>query len=117
VKELGFVGAHWYPHWFAMPPDAARMYTYYAKCCELDIPIMMQVGQNLVYSRSTRLPSVGRPIALATVNPRLSPKEAAEICGDSEARVLFVDQAPRGAMRNWRITARAAWPGSRSPGS
>ena len=67
VNELGFVGAHWYPHWFAMPPDAARMYPYYAKCCELDIPIMMQVGQSLVYSRSRRLPSVGRPIALDPV--------------------------------------------------
>ncbi|MCY3817435.1 MAG: amidohydrolase family protein [Gammaproteobacteria bacterium] len=67
VNELGFVGAHWYPHWFAMPPDSARMYPYYAKCCELDIPIMMQVGQNLVYSRSKRLPSVGRPIALDPV--------------------------------------------------
>ena len=32
-------------------------------------------------------------IPLATVNPNLSPKEAAEICEDSEARVLFVDQA------------------------
>ena len=60
VKELGFVGAHWYPHWFAMPPDAARMYPYYAKCCELDIPIMMQVGQNLIYSRSTA-PAFGGP--------------------------------------------------------
>ena len=67
VNELGFVGAHFYPHWFAMPPDAARMYPYYAKCCELDIPIMMQVGQNLVYTRSRRLPSVGRPIALDPV--------------------------------------------------
>ncbi len=67
VKELGFVGAHWYPHWFAMPPDAPQIYPYYAKCCELDIPIMMQVGQNLVYSRSRRLPSVGRPILLDQV--------------------------------------------------
>ena len=24
VRDYGFVGAHWYPHWFAMPPDAAR---------------------------------------------------------------------------------------------
>ena len=24
VREYGFVGAHWYPHWFAMPPDAAQ---------------------------------------------------------------------------------------------
>ena len=67
VKEYGFVGAHWYPHWFAMPPDAAQIYPYYAKCCELDIPIMMQVGQNLVYSRDRRLPSVGRPICLDQV--------------------------------------------------
>ncbi len=67
VKEHGFVGAHWYPHWFAMPPDAAQIYPYYAKCCELDIPIMMQVGQNLIYSRDRRLPSVGRPICLDQV--------------------------------------------------
>lgn len=67
VKEHGFVGAHWYPHWFSMAPDAAQIYPYYAKCCELDIPIMMQVGHNLVYSRERRLPSVGRPILLDQV--------------------------------------------------
>jgi predicted TIM-barrel fold metal-dependent hydrolase len=33
----------------------------------LDIPIMMQVGHNLIYSRDRRLPSVGRPIALDDV--------------------------------------------------
>lgn len=67
VAEHGFVGAHWYPHWFSMPPDAPQIYPYYAKCCELDIPIMMQVGQNLVYSRTRRLPSVARPILLDQV--------------------------------------------------
>jgi predicted TIM-barrel fold metal-dependent hydrolase len=67
VNALGFVGAHLYPHWFSLPPDAARYYPYYAKCCELDIPIMMQVGQNLIYSRERRLPSVGRPITLDQV--------------------------------------------------
>ncbi len=67
VKELGFVGAHWYPHWFAMPPDAPQIYPYYAKCCELNVPIMMQVGHNLVYQRDRRLPSVGRPICLDQV--------------------------------------------------
>jgi predicted TIM-barrel fold metal-dependent hydrolase len=67
VEEHGFVGAHWYPHWFAMPPDAPQIYPYYAKCCELDIPIMMQVGHNLIYSRDRRLPSVGRPILLDQV--------------------------------------------------
>lgn len=67
VRDYGFVGAHWYPHWFSMPPDAAQIYPYYAKCCELDIPIMMQVGQNLIYSRDRRLPSVARPILLDRV--------------------------------------------------
>ena len=47
VKEYRFVGAHLYPHWFALAPDHAKYYPFYAKCCELDIPIMMQVGQNL----------------------------------------------------------------------
>ena len=64
VKEYGFVGAHLYPHWFGLPPDQARYYPLYAKCCELDIPIMMQVGHCLRYQRERILPSVGRPITL-----------------------------------------------------
>jgi predicted TIM-barrel fold metal-dependent hydrolase len=67
VKEYGFVGAHLYPHWFGLAPDHAKYYPYYAKCCELDIPIMMQVGHNLIYQRDRRLPSVGRPICLDQV--------------------------------------------------
>ena len=67
VRQHGFVGAHLYPHWFGLAPDHAKYYPYYAKCCELDIPIMMQVGQNLVYSRERRLPSVARPICLDQV--------------------------------------------------
>ena len=67
VRDYGFVGAHLYPHWFGWAPDHAKYYPYYAKCCELGIPIMMQVGQNLVYSRDQRLPSVGRPICLDQV--------------------------------------------------
>ena len=67
VKDYGFVGAHWYPHWFATPPDAPQIYPYYAKCCELDIPIMMQVGHNLVYQKDRRLPSVAKPILLDQV--------------------------------------------------
>ncbi len=64
VKEYGFVGAHLYPHWFGLPPDHARYYPVYAKCCELEIPIMMQVGHCLRYQRNRILPSVGRPITL-----------------------------------------------------
>ena len=67
VNELGFVGAHSYPHWFKLPPDAAQWYPIYAKCCELNIPIMMQVGQNLIYQKHVRLPSVARPILLDQV--------------------------------------------------
>lgn len=67
VGEFGFVGAHFYPHWFRLPPDAAQMYPVYAKCCELGVPIMMQVGQNLIYQKNVRLPSVARPILLDQV--------------------------------------------------
>jgi uncharacterized protein len=64
VCEYGFVGAHLYPHWFEMAPDQARYYPIYAKCCELEIPIMMQVGHCLRYQKDRVLPSVGRPITL-----------------------------------------------------
>lgn len=64
VKELGFVGAHLYPHWFGQAPDAAIYYPYYARCAELGIPIMMQVGHCLLYHSDVRLATVARPIAL-----------------------------------------------------
>ncbi len=67
AAALGFVGVHAYPHWFALPPDAARWYPIYAKCCELDLPFMLQVGQNLIYQQTVRLPSVARPILLDQV--------------------------------------------------
>ena len=65
--ELGFVGVHAYPHWFRLPPNAPRWYPIYAKCCELDLPFMLQVGQNLIYQDDVRLPSVARPILLDQV--------------------------------------------------
>lgn len=67
VKDLGFVGAHYYPHWFDLAPDHAYVFPIYAKCIELGVPIMMQVGHNLIYQRDRRLPSVGRPISLDRV--------------------------------------------------
>ena len=67
VNKLGFVGAHFYPHWFDMAPDHPYVFPIYAKCIELDVPIMMQVGHNLIYQRDRRLPSVGRPITLDRV--------------------------------------------------
>lgn len=67
VREYGFIGAHLYPHWFGLAPDHAKYYPYYAKCCELDISIMMQVGNCLVYQTDRRLPTVARPITLDQV--------------------------------------------------
>ena len=64
VREYGFVGAHFYPHWFEMAPDHARIYPFYAKCCELDVPIQMQVGQSMIYAPDYPVRSTGRPITL-----------------------------------------------------
>ncbi|HHI88500.1 MAG TPA: amidohydrolase [Hellea balneolensis] len=67
VRDLGFIGAHLYPHWFDLPPDHAKYYPFYAKCIELDIPIQMQVGQSLIYAPEHRTRSVGRPITLDAI--------------------------------------------------
>ena len=66
MKEYGFIGAHFYPHWFELAPDHARWYPFYAKCVELDVPVQMQVGQSMLYDPAHRLRSVGRPITLET---------------------------------------------------
>ena len=68
VKELGFIGAHVYPHWFGLEPDHRKYYPFYAKCVELDIPIQMQVGHCLIYIED-RPPfrSLGHPILLDTI--------------------------------------------------
>ena len=67
IKNMGFVGAHLYPHWYELAPDEAKYYPFYAKCCELNVPIQMQVGQSMVYSQDYRTKSVGQPIALDAV--------------------------------------------------
>lgn len=67
ITNLGFIGAHMYPHWFELAPDHAKYYPFYAKCCELNIPIQMQVGQSLIYSKDQPCRSVGRPISLDPV--------------------------------------------------
>ena len=67
VRNMGFKAAHAYPHWFELAPDHAKWYPFYAKCCELDVPVLTQVGQSLIYSPDQRLRSVGRPITLDAV--------------------------------------------------
>ena len=67
VRELGFIGAHFYPHWFELAPDHAKWYPFYAKCVELDVPVQLQVGQSLIYDPARPLKSVGQPITLDAV--------------------------------------------------
>ena len=67
VEELGFIGAHFYPHWYELAPDHAKWYPYYAKCCELGVPVQMQVGQSMIYDPTYPIRSVGRPITLDAV--------------------------------------------------
>ncbi len=67
VREYGFIGAHFYPHWFELAPDHAKWYPFYAKCVELDIPVQFQVGQSMIYDPEYRLKSVGRPISVDAV--------------------------------------------------
>ncbi|MEL7538638.1 MAG: amidohydrolase family protein [Pseudomonadota bacterium] len=67
VRDFGCVGAHYYPHWFEIPPDHAKVYPFYTKCAELEIPIQMQVGQSMNYSPEHRGRSVGQPITLDAV--------------------------------------------------
>ena len=67
VRDMGFIGAHFYPHWFELAPDHAKWYPFYAKCVELDIPVQLQVGQSMIYDPSYPLKSVGRPITLDAV--------------------------------------------------
>lgn len=67
IREFGFIGAHAYPQWFNLPPDDRLWYPIYSKCCELDIPIQIQVGNCHMYSPNRKFQSVGRPILLDTV--------------------------------------------------
>jgi predicted TIM-barrel fold metal-dependent hydrolase len=67
VQDHGFIGAHFYPHWFELPPDHAKWYPFYTKCVELDVPVQLQVGQSLVYDPRYPRRSVGRPITLDAV--------------------------------------------------
>lgn len=63
VKEHGFVGAHLHPYGFERPINHRDYYPYYAKCVELDVPVVMQVGHS-----AEKLPSeMGRPILIDDV--------------------------------------------------
>jgi predicted TIM-barrel fold metal-dependent hydrolase len=63
VKELGFVGAHLHIYGFGIPINDRLLYPYYAKCAELGIPVMMQIGHSAEFMPS----EMGRPIHLDTI--------------------------------------------------
>jgi predicted TIM-barrel fold metal-dependent hydrolase len=60
VKQYGFKGVFVHIYGFDIPLDNRLMYPLYAKCCELDIPVVMQVGYVLEGMPSEH----GRPILL-----------------------------------------------------
>lgn len=45
AAKLGFKGIHVYPHWFGVPINDRTYWPIYAKCCELGLPITLQVGR------------------------------------------------------------------------
>lgn len=63
VKEFGFVAAHIIPFGFGIPLNDAMFYPFFAKCVELDIPVMIQVGHSAEFMPS----KMGRPILLDDV--------------------------------------------------
>ena len=52
---------------FEIAPDHRKLYPFYAKCWELNVPIQMQVGQSMIYAKDFPCQSVGRPISLDPV--------------------------------------------------
>ena len=58
IESGHFVGAHLHSYGFGIPVNHRRLYPFYAKCAELGVPVVMQVGHS-----AERMPSeMGRPI-------------------------------------------------------
>lgn len=58
VRSGDFIGAHLHTYGFGIPVNHRKYYPFYAKCAELDVPVVMQVGHS-----AERMPSeLGRPI-------------------------------------------------------
>ena len=60
VKEHGFIAAHLHHYGYGLRPDDKAFFPFYAKCVELNVPLMIQMGHS-----AELMPSeVGRPIHL-----------------------------------------------------
>jgi uncharacterized protein len=60
VKEWGFSGAHLHSYGWGIPINHRDLYPFYAKCVELDVPVVMQTGHSAEHMPS----EMGRPIYL-----------------------------------------------------
>lgn len=58
VKEYGFVGAHLHPYGYGKPVNCRDYYPFYAKCVELDVPLVVQTGNATIPAPN----EMGRPI-------------------------------------------------------
>jgi len=60
VTEHGFIGAQLHHYGYGLRPDDKAFFPFYAKCVELDVPLLIQMGHS-----AELMPSdVGRPIYL-----------------------------------------------------
>lgn len=63
VEDHGFVGALLEPYGWNLPLNHRQYYPFYAKCAELGVPVVMQVGHSAM-----KMPSeLGKPILLDDV--------------------------------------------------
>ena len=63
IKEWGFEGAHIHSYGWGMPLNHRDFYPFYAKCVELDVPVVVQSGHS-----AERMPSaMAQPILLDDV--------------------------------------------------
>ncbi len=63
IKDLGFVGMHVHPYGYALPVNAPDWFPFYAKCAELGVPVVVQVG----HSAEAMPSAVARPILMDDV--------------------------------------------------
>ena len=63
IEDHGFVGALLEPYGWNLPLNHRKYYPFYAKCAELDVPVVMQVGHSAM-----KMPSkMGKPLLLDDV--------------------------------------------------
>lgn len=55
VTERGFVGLSLRPFMIGLPADDPHYYPFYAKCCELDIPVSVHASANWTTTRPSEL--------------------------------------------------------------